>query len=157
MLFHCRAVKLPAVVRQTSHRTASHRGGHSSAPVEPKPSGARRSTRNKNNHNEEDPLGSVPDILQVDTVDDAIDKPKQVQRRQVACRGKCFEPMQAPIRKIEKPQLKACSVVVGLETDIEKVVEKENQSLRINQNQSRRKVLLLINQNQSRRKLLLKV
>ena len=116
---------MPAVVRQTSRHTASYHGGHSSAPIEPKPSGARRSTRNKNNHNEEDPLGSVPDILQVDTVDDAIDKPEQVQRRQEAGRGKCFEPVQAPIRKIEKPQLKACSVLVGLETDIKKVVEQE--------------------------------
>ena len=96
MLFHCRAVKLPAVVRQMSHRTASRRGGHSSAPVQTKPSGPRHSTRNKNNHNEEDPLGSVPDILQVDNVDDATDKPKQVQRRQVACRGKRFKTHASP-------------------------------------------------------------
>ena len=55
-LVNCRAVKLPAVVRQTSHPTAAHRGGHSSAHVEPKPSGAHHSSRNKKNQNGKDPL-----------------------------------------------------------------------------------------------------
>ena len=115
MLFHCRAVKLPAVVRQTSHHTAAHRGGHSSADVDPKPSVARCSTRNKKNQNDKDPLGSVPNIVHVDPAEDVIDKTKQVQRRQVACRGKCFAPAQALIHKIEEPKLKACSVVVDTE------------------------------------------
>ena len=96
MLFHCRAVKLPAVVRQTSHHTAAHHGGHSSAHVEPEPSGACRSSRNKKNQNGEDLLGSPPDILHVDTAEDGIDKPKQVQRRQVAHRGKCFRTGTSP-------------------------------------------------------------
>ena len=87
MLFHCRAVKLPAVVRQTSRHTAAHCGGHSSAHVQPKPSGARCSARNKKDHNDKDLLGSPPDILHVDTAVEDIEKPKQVQRRQVACRG----------------------------------------------------------------------
>ena len=112
MLFHCRAVKLPAVVRQTTHCTGAHRGGHSSA----KPTGPHRSTRNKTDQNDEDPLGSVPDIVNVDPAEDGIDKPKQVERRQVACRGKGFAPAQAPIRKIEEPKLKACSVVVDTDT-----------------------------------------
>ena len=106
---------MPAVVRQTSHHTAAHRGGHSSTYVDPKPSVAHRSTRNKKNQNNKDPLGSVPDIVHVDPAEDVIDKPKQVQRRQVAHRGKCFAPAQAPIRKIEEPRLKACSVVVDTE------------------------------------------
>ena len=112
MLFHCRAVKLPAVVRQTTHHTGACRGGHSSA----KPTGPCHSTRNKKDQNDEDPLGSVPDIVNVDPAEDGIDKPKQVERRQVACRGKCFAPAQAPIRKIEEPKLKACSVVVDTDT-----------------------------------------
>ena len=112
MLFHCRAVKLPAVVRQTTHHTGAHRGGHSSA----KPTGPCRSTRNKTDQNDEDPLGSVPDIVNVDPAEDGIDKPKQVERRQVARRGKRFAPAQAPIRKIEEPKLKPCSVVVDTDT-----------------------------------------
>ena len=112
MLFHCRAVKLPAVVRQTTRHTGAHRGGHSSA----KPTGPHRSTRNKKDQNDEDPLGSVPDIVNVDPAEDVIDKPKQVERRQVACRGKRFGPAQAAIRKIEEPKLKACSVVVDTDT-----------------------------------------
>ena len=43
LLFHCRAVKLPAVVRQTTYCTGAHRGGHSSAKL----TGPRRSTRIK--------------------------------------------------------------------------------------------------------------
>ena len=116
MLFHCRAVKLPAVVRQTTCHTGAHRGGHSSAHVDPKPTGPRRSTRNKKDQNDEDLLGTLPDILHVDTAEDGIDKPKQVERRQVACRGKCFAPAQAPICKIEEPKLKACSVVMDTDT-----------------------------------------
>ena len=116
MLFHCRAVKLPAVVRQTTCHTGAHRGGHSSAHVDPKPTGPRRSTRNKKDQNDEDLLGSLPDILHVDTAEDGIDKPKQVERRQVACRGKCFAPAQAPICKIEEPKLNACSVVMDTDT-----------------------------------------
>ena len=112
LLFHCRAVKLPAVVRQTTHRTGARRGGHSSA----KPTGPRCSTRNKKDQNDEDPLGSVPDIVNVDPAEDGIDKPKQVERRQVACRGKHFAPAQAPIRKIEEPKLKPCSVVMDTDT-----------------------------------------
>ena len=112
MLFHCRAVKLPAVVRQTTHRTGAHRGGHSSA----KPTGPRHSTRNKKDQNDENPLGSVPDIVNVDPAEDGIDKPKQVERRQVACRGKCFALAQALIHKIEEPKLKPCSVVVDTDT-----------------------------------------
>ena len=112
MLFHCRAVKLPAVVRQTTRRTGARLGGHSSA----KPTGPRHSTRNKKDQNDEDPLGSVPDIVNVDPAEDGIDKPKQVEIRQVACRGKCFAPTQAPIRKIEEPKLKPCSVVVDTDT-----------------------------------------
>ena len=96
MLFHCRAVKLPAVVRQTTCCTGAHRGGHSSA----KPTDPHCSTRNKKDQNNEDPLGSVPDIVNVDPAEDGIDKPKQVERRQVACRGKHF----------------ACSVVMDTDT-----------------------------------------
>ena len=98
MLFHCRTVKLPAVVRQTSRHTGARRGGHSSAHVDPKPSGPRRSSRKKN-QSDEDPLGSLPDILHIDTaedgIEDGIDKPKQVERRQVARRGKPFAPAHA--------------------------------------------------------------
>ena len=112
MLFHCRAVKLPAVVRQTTRRTGARCRGHSSA----KPTGPHRNTRNKKDQNDEDPLGSVPDIVNVDPAEDGIDKPKQVERRQVAHRGKCFAPAQAPIRKIEETKLKACSVVMDTDT-----------------------------------------
>ena len=77
MLFHCRAVKLPAVVRQTTRHTGARHGGHSSA----KPTGPCHSTRNKTDQNDEDPLGSVPDIVNVDPAEDGIDKPKQVERR----------------------------------------------------------------------------
>ena len=112
LLFHCRAVKLPAVVRQTTCRTGARHGGHSSA----KPTGPRRSTRNKTDQNDEDLLGSVPDIVNVDPAEDGIDKPKQVERRQVARRGKRFAPAQAPICKIEEPKLKAYSVVVDTDT-----------------------------------------
>ena len=66
--------------------------------------------------NDEDPLGSVPDIVNVDPAEDGIDKSKQVERRQVACRGECFAPAQAPICKIEEPKLKACSVVMDTDT-----------------------------------------
>ena len=121
MLFHCRAVKLPAVFRQTSDHTAVHHGGHSSAHVQPKPSGACHSTRNKKDQNDKVPLGSPPDILHVDTAEKDIEKPKEVQRRQVGYRGKCFEPAQAPICKTEEPKLTPCSVVVGLEKDMENV------------------------------------
>ena len=103
---------MPAVVRQTTHRTGAHHEGHSSA----KPTGPHRSTRNKKDQNDEDPLGSVPDILNVDPAEDGIDKPKQVERKQVACRGKCFAPTQATIHKIEEPKLKAYSVVVDTDT-----------------------------------------
>ena len=99
-------------MRQTTHHTGACCGGHSSA----KPTGPRRSTRNKKDQNDEDPLGSVPDIVNVDPAEDGIDKPNQVERRQVACRGKCFAPTQARIRKIEEPKLKACSVVVDTDT-----------------------------------------
>ena len=112
MLFHCRDVKLPAVVRQTTHHTGAGRGGHSSA----KPTGPHCSTRNKKDQNNEDLLGSVPDIVNVDPAEDGIDKPKQVERRQVACRGKHFAPAQALIRKIEEPKLKPCSVVMDTDT-----------------------------------------
>ena len=89
---------MPALVRQTTHHTGACCGGHSSA----KPTGPRRSTRNKKDQNDEDPLGSVPDIVNVDPAEDGIDKTKQVERRQVARRGKCFAPTQARIRKIEE-------------------------------------------------------
>ena len=103
---------MPAVVRQTTRHTGARHGGHSSA----KPTGPRHSTRNKTDQNDEDPLGSVPDIVNVDPAEDGIDKPKQVERRQVACRGKRFAPAQAPICKIEEPKLKACSVVMDTDT-----------------------------------------
>ena len=103
---------MPAVVRLPTRHTGARLGGHSSA----KPTGPRHSTRNKKDQNDEDPLGSVPDIVNVDPAEDGIDKPKQVERRQVACRGKRFAPTQAPIRKIEEPKLKACSVVVDTDT-----------------------------------------
>ena len=77
MLCHCRAVKLPAIVRQTTRHTGAHHGGHSSAHVDPKPTGPCHSTRNKKDQNDEDPLGSLPDILHVDTAEDGIDKPNK--------------------------------------------------------------------------------
>ena len=103
---------MPTVVRQTTRRTGARRGGNSSA----KPTGPHRSTRNKKDQNDEDLLGSVPDIVNVDPAEDGIDKAKQVERRQVACRGKHFAPAQALICKIEEPKLKPCSVVVDTDT-----------------------------------------
>ena len=89
MFCHCRTVKLPAVVKQSSCCTTACLGGHSSAHVEPKSSAVCHSSRNKKDQDDKD-----PDILQVDIAEDGIEIPKemqnQMQKRQVALRGKCF-------------------------------------------------------------------
>ena len=101
-LYYCRAIKLPALGRAVKSRG----GGHSSSNVR---HNIRSKVTEKEEEGEQDPLGSSPEIVEIDMEEEKPEKPT----KQVARRGRSFSRGRTPIRKPE-PKLKKCKVIVGV-------------------------------------------